>query len=158
MIDRTNVAALIPCYFEERLIRDVAQRTRAQLDTVLHLANWLVLAPILTAETRGMIDARRLALMPAGARVINISRGAVIDEEAMIESLRNGYLGGAYLDVFNREPLPSESPLWQLPNVILTPHNAAASQGKYKREAGLFFENLRRWGRGQPLVNEVDGG
>ena len=127
----------------------------ADLDRVLPQANWLVLAPVLTPETRGMIDARRIALLPRGARVINVSRGLVIDEAAMIEALHSGHLGGAYLDVFSKEPLPPESPLWLMPNVILTPHNSAVSSGKYQREADLFFENLTRWGNGQPLVNEV---
>jgi phosphoglycerate dehydrogenase-like enzyme len=129
--------------------------TPADLDRVLPAADWLVLAPILSPETRGMIDARRIALLPRGARVINISRGAVIDETAMIEALRSGQLGGAYLDVFEKEPLPADSPLWSLPNVILTPHNSAVSRGKFYREADLFFENLRRWATGRPLINEV---
>jgi phosphoglycerate dehydrogenase-like enzyme len=130
-------------------------RHPSELDAVLPAADWLVLAPILTPETRGMIDARRLALMPKGARLINISRGAVVDEQALIDALAGGQLGGAYLDVFLQEPLPVESPLWSLPNVILTPHNAANSRGKFRREALLFLENLQRWGRQEPLTNEV---
>jgi phosphoglycerate dehydrogenase-like enzyme len=126
-----------------------------ELDRVLVDADWLVLACTLTEETRGLVDARRLGLLKRGARLVNISRGAVVNEEALIEALQGGQLRGAYLDVFAKEPLPQDSPLWQMPNVIMTPHNAAISRGKYQREAGLFFENLRRWARDEALINEV---
>ncbi len=101
------------------------------------------------------MDARRLALLPQGARILNVARGAVIDEAAMIEGLESGRLGGAYLDVFTTEPLPEESPLWTLPNVIVTPHNSTATSGKYEREARLFLDNLTRWLRAETLANEV---
>jgi phosphoglycerate dehydrogenase-like enzyme len=127
----------------------------SNLDEVLPRADWLVLASLLTGETRRLIDARRLALLPAGAHLINVSRGAIVVEGALIESLERGHLGGAYLDVFEREPLLAESPLWDMKNVIVTPHNAAASNGKYEREARLFLDNLVRWGKGEPLINEV---
>jgi phosphoglycerate dehydrogenase-like enzyme len=127
----------------------------SELDTVLPEADWLALACPLTEETRGLIDARRLALLPDGARVLNVARGAVIDEDAMIECLRSGRLAGAYLDVFTQEPLPQESPLWAMANVIVTPHNATVSSGKYERECRLFLDNLRRWAAGEPLINEV---
>jgi phosphoglycerate dehydrogenase-like enzyme len=126
-----------------------------ELDRVLKDADWLVLACTLTDETRGLIDARRLALLKRGARFVNISRGAVVVEEDLIEALKSGQLRGAYMDVFAKEPLPAESPLWDMPNVVITPHNAAISSGKYRREADLFFQNLRRWSRGQPMLNEV---
>jgi phosphoglycerate dehydrogenase-like enzyme len=122
---------------------------------VLPKADWLVLACPLTDETRGLIDARRLDLLPAGARIANVARGAVIDEEAMIEALRAGRLAGAYLDVFTREPLPAESQLWDMPNVIVTPHNSTVSAGNRRRQAEIFLDNLRRWGRGEPLTNLV---
>jgi D-2-hydroxyacid dehydrogenase (NADP+) len=127
----------------------------SRLDEHLPSANWLVLASPLTEETRGLIDSRRLALLPDGARVLNVSRGAVIDEEALIRELESGRLGGAYLDVFAEEPLPAESPLWDLPDVIISPHNSTASINKDRREAELFFDNLRRWSRGTPLRNQV---
>ncbi|CAN5143915.1 hypothetical protein BH09PSE6_BH09PSE6_11510 [soil metagenome] len=97
------------------------------IDTILPQADWLVLACPLTAETRGLIDARRLALMPAGASIVNIARGAVIDEPALIAALQSGHLAAAYLDVFATEPLPADSPLWELPNVLMSAHCAGNS-------------------------------
>lgn len=127
----------------------------SKLDSVLPEANWLSLACPLTDETRGLIDARRFGLLPEKACVANVARGAVIDEDALIEGLQAGRLGGAYLDVFAREPLPEDSPLWDMPNVIITPHNATASASKYRRECEVFFDNLRRWATNQPLRNVV---
>lgn len=142
-----------------RLPRDQVDEMvpHAALDSVLPRADWLLLSCVLTEETRGLISRERLALLPAGARLINVSRGAVVDEDAVIDALREGRLGGAYLDVMRNEPLPPDSPLWDLPNVIISPHNAAASRGKYAREANLFLRNLVRWGKGEPLINEVTG-
>ncbi len=127
----------------------------AALDEVLPRADWIVLSCTLTEETRGLMNGTRLKLLPRGARLINVSRGAVVDEDAMIEALREGRLGGAYLDVMRKEPLPVDSPLWDMPNVIITPHNAAASRRKFGREGNIFLENLVRWGKGQSLINEV---
>ena len=118
-------------------------------------ADWLVIACPLTSETRGLIDAAALAALPKGARVINIARGAIVDEPALIRAIQSGHVGGAYLDVFQEEPLPSSSPLWDLPNVIVTPHDAAASRGNERRQYELFIENLKRLHRGEALVNEV---
>ena len=129
--------------------------SRERLDAILPRADWLVIACPLTAETRGLIDAQALARLPKGARVINIARGEIIDETALIEALRSGHLAGAYLDVFAQEPLPSESPLWDAPNVLVTPHNAGAARGNDQRVYEIFVENLWRWSRGEPLVNEV---
>jgi D-2-hydroxyacid dehydrogenase (NADP+) len=127
----------------------------AKLADVLPRADWLALACPLTDETRRMIDARALALLPRGARILNVARGEVIDEAALIEALRGGQIGGAYLDVFETEPLPADSPLWDLPNVIVTPHNSAVSSGNDSRAAAIFVRNLRHWAHGEPLVNEV---
>ncbi len=127
----------------------------ARLRELLPRADWLALACALTDETRGAIDANALALLPRGARVLNISRGGVIDEPALIEALRDGRLAGAYLDVFTEEPLPGSSPLWSLPNVIVTPHNSSISSGNEERRTAVFLRNLVRYGRGEPLVNEV---
>jgi phosphoglycerate dehydrogenase-like enzyme len=102
-----------------------------------------------------MVNAPLLAKLPRGAHIINISRGEVADEPALIAALQSGHLGGAYLDVFAQEPLPAESPLWDLPNVIVTPHNSAASTGNDLRINALFLDNLNRWAAGLPLVNEV---
>ena len=119
---------------------------------VLPRTQWLVLCAPLTEQTRGLIDARALAALPRGAHLLNVGRGPVVDGEALIEALRSGHLAGAYLDVFDVEPLPAESPLWTLPNVILTPHDSGASQGNTPRANAIFLEELERWQRGeQPL-------
>ncbi|MDP9602920.1 UNVERIFIED_ORG: phosphoglycerate dehydrogenase-like enzyme [Variovorax paradoxus] len=86
---------------------------------------------------------------------MNVSRGEVVDEAALIDALHNGALSGAYLDVFAHEPLPAGSPLWDLPNVIVTPHTAGHSDGNEARVATMFLDNLRRWVRGEPLLNRV---
>jgi phosphoglycerate dehydrogenase-like enzyme len=126
-----------------------------QLDELLPRADWLVIACPLTPETRGMIDGARLAQLPHGARLINISRGEIVDEVALIAALRDGQLGGAYLDVFAQEPLPADSPLWDLPNVLVSPHNSGVARGNDARVYRLFIDNLQRWQRGTALVNEV---
>lgn len=126
-----------------------------RLREVLNRADWLILACPLTAETRGLIDAEALAQLPQGARLINIARGEIVDEAALIESLRSQHLAGAYLDVFQQEPLPPDSPLWDMPNVLVTPHNSPAAAGNDRRVSEIFLENLGRWSRGEPLINEV---
>ena len=125
------------------------------LHEVLPSADWLVLACALTPDTRGLIGARELTLLPAHCRLINVSRGDVVDESALIDALRTGRLAGAYLDVFKHEPLPEDSPLWNLPNVIVTPHSAGFSDGNEERVADMFLDNLGRWARGEPLRNRV---
>jgi phosphoglycerate dehydrogenase-like enzyme len=127
----------------------------AQLDDVLPRADWLVLACPLTAETRGLIGKEALARLRPSAHLINVARGQIVDEAALIDSLRRGALAGAYLDVFEREPLPPDSPLWDLPNVLISPHDSGASTGNPLRASELFLANLERWLRGEPLVNEV---
>jgi phosphoglycerate dehydrogenase-like enzyme len=129
--------------------------TLDRLSEVLPSVDWLVLALPLTTETRHTLDADAIALLPPRARVINIGRGALIDEAALVAALRSGGLAGAGLDVFEVEPLPSESPLWDLPNVILTPHSSGTNPGNNERAAAMFFENLRRFRAGEPLRNEV---
>jgi phosphoglycerate dehydrogenase-like enzyme len=127
----------------------------ARLRELLPRADWLALTCALTDQTRGVIDAEALALLPRGARVLNVARGGVVDEPALIAALREGQIGGAYLDVFAEEPLPVESPLWTLPNVIVTPHNSAVSRGSERRQTEVFLRNLVRYGRGEPLQNEA---
>jgi D-2-hydroxyacid dehydrogenase (NADP+) len=129
--------------------------TPDQLDVLLPRAEWLMLACPLTAETRKLITAQRLALLPKGAHIINIARGEVIDEAAMIAALQSGQLAGAYLDVFEQEPLPAESPLWDMPNVLVTPHNSSSALGNERRVFEVFVRNLERWQRGDALLNEV---
>jgi len=127
----------------------------AALRGLLARCDWLVIACPLTPETRGLVDAAAIAALPKGARVINVARGEIVDEPALIEALRSGHLAGAYLDVFETEPLPPESPLWELPNVLVTPHNSSAAAGNDARVLEIFLDNLARWHRGAPLVNEV---
>lgn len=122
---------------------------------VLPRADWLVLACPLSERTRGLIDAEALARLPAGAHLVNVARGEVVDEAALIDALRRGALAGAYLDVFAQEPLPPASPLWELPGVIVTPHAAGHSDGNESRVAAIFLDNLRRWTRGEPLMNQM---
>lgn len=125
------------------------------LAELLPRCHWLAIACPLTAETRRLIDAPMLARLPPGARVINVARGEVVDEAALVAALAAGRIGGAYLDVFEKEPLAPESPLWDMPNVIVTPHNCGASSGNDARVLALFGANLERWLSGQQLVNEV---
>jgi phosphoglycerate dehydrogenase-like enzyme len=125
------------------------------LSSVLPRTDWLVLACPLTARTRGLVDAAALALLPAGAHLINVARGEVVDEPALIAALESGRLAGAYLDVFAHEPLPAASPLWAMETVIATPHSAGFSDGNAERVFGIFVENLRRWRDQQALVNLV---
>jgi phosphoglycerate dehydrogenase-like enzyme len=126
-----------------------------RLGEVLPRADWLALTCPLTDETRGWIDADAIGRLPEGAHLLNVARGEVVDEAALIAALRGGHLAGAYLDVFEVEPLPEASPLWSLPNVIVTPHAASISAGSRARQAEIFLENLARWARGEPLAHGV---
>jgi D-2-hydroxyacid dehydrogenase (NADP+) len=125
------------------------------LDSLLPACDWLVIACPLVPETRNLIDARRLALMKPAAGIANIARGEIIDEAAMVEALKAGRIKQAYLDVFHTEPLPASSPLWDLPNVLISPHNAGASTGTYARGVEIFMRNLQRYLQAQPLINEA---
>jgi phosphoglycerate dehydrogenase-like enzyme len=131
-------------------------RPPSALRDLLPRCDWLVIACPLTPETRGMIDAAAIAALPRGARIVNVARGEIVDEAALIGALESGQLAGAYLDVFQAEPLATDSPLWNLPNVLVTPHNAGAASGNEERVLGIFLDNLGRWQRGAPLVNEVE--
>ena len=127
------------------------------LDAELPSADVLVLAAPHTRETRGLVTAERLDRLPEGAMLVNVARGALVDEAAMVARLRNGRLRGAVLDVFSREPLPSDDPLWHLPQVLLTPHVSAVSpEGFWERALALFLDNWRRFDRGDRLTNLVD--
>lgn len=126
------------------------------LHELLPQADFLVLVAPHTDETEGMIGASELAALPPGAALINIGRGALVDEPALLDSLTSGHLGGAYLDVFEEEPLPADSPLWTLPNVLVSPHSASTSDREDRRITDLFTDNLRRWLDGRPLRNVLD--
>lgn len=131
---------------------------QADLNAVLPKADWLVLACPLTPETRGLVSAERLALLPSGARLVNIGRGALVDEAALAEALIGGRLAGAYSDVFVEEPLPPTSPLWAAPNMLISAHSAGAVQGFADRATQIFIHNLKARIQGQPLRNLADFG
>ncbi len=126
------------------------------LRELLPQADFLVLVAPHTDETEGMIGASELAALPRGAALVNIGRGALVDEPALVDSLTSGHLGGAYLDVFAEEPLPADSPLWEMPNVLVSPHSASTSDRENRRITELFTDNLRRWLDGRPLRNVLD--
>ena len=118
-------------------------------------AHAIVVTLPLTDETRGLIDRQTIGRMRDGAIFVNVGRGKVVDEEALIEALRSGKLAGAALDVTFKEPLPPESPLWEMENVILSPHTAALSWHENERIVELFAENLRRYLHGDELLSRV---
>ncbi len=130
----------------------------AGLDAALHETDILVIAAPDTPETTNLVDRRRLSLLPAHAVVVNVGRGSLIDEQAMIEMLQAGRLRGAALDVFAKEPLPADSPLWAMPNVIVSPHSASTVTHENDRLVDLFIDNLHRYLDGRPLVNVFDHG
>jgi phosphoglycerate dehydrogenase-like enzyme len=128
----------------------------SKLDEALPQADFVVLAAPETPETRKMIGAREFALMKPSAYFLNVSRGALVDEPALISALAERRIAGAALDVASQEPLPPENPLWKLDNVFITPHMSAASEHLWERQTDLLMENLERWFAGDELLNRVD--
>jgi glyoxylate/hydroxypyruvate reductase A len=126
------------------------------LDSLLGEVEILVVMLPLTAETRGLMNAARLRTMRPGAKLINAARGAIVDEDALIACLTDGQLGGATLDVFVAEPLPAASPLWAMPNVLITPHLASITVPE--TAARDVAESIRRVGRGEPPLHRIDPG
>ena len=126
-----------------------------RLGSVMAAADVLVLAAPWTGETNRLVDAVALSNMKRGSVLINVARGQLVDEDALAAAVSRGHLAGAALDVFNEEPLPATSPLWSLPNVIVTPHAAALSAGNQARQAEIFLANLRRYALDEPLVSVV---
>jgi phosphoglycerate dehydrogenase-like enzyme len=126
------------------------------LDELLRASDIVVVTAPLTEETAGLIGAEQLGEMREDAWIINVSRGRLIDELALRRALEAGWIGGAVLDVFSEEPLPADSPLYQTPNLIITPHTSWASDRVVERSVDLFVENLRRDRAGEPLRNLVD--
>jgi phosphoglycerate dehydrogenase-like enzyme len=125
-------------------------------DRFLEECDAIVITAALTPETEGRFDARAFARMRAGSWLVNIARGKIVRESDLVSALRAGHPAAAALDVFEREPLPEESPLYRLDNVILTPHISGLSTGFWPRETALFRANLARWLEGRPLWNRVD--
>ncbi|MEX2143672.1 MAG: D-2-hydroxyacid dehydrogenase [Anaerolineales bacterium] len=126
------------------------------LRSMLKECDVVVVTVPLTDETRGMLGASQLAAMNPGAFLIDVSRGGVVDHDALTAALKNGHLAGAGLDVFPEEPLPADSPLWAMPNVIISPHVAGLSPHYMERAFSLFKENLRRYVSGEELLNQLD--
>jgi len=122
-----------------------------RLDEMLSISDWFVVTAPLVESTRGLIDAGRLARLKRGAHLILVSRGGIVDEDALAEAIRSGHLGGAALDATDPEPPAPESPLWDLPNVIISPHVSADSPQMWQRRREIFKENLRRYLAGEPL-------
>lgn len=130
--------------------------TADRLREALPRCDFVILVVPVTAATRGMMGVAELRAMKRTAFLVNIARGSVVDEPALITALREGVIAGAALDVFDEEPLPADSPLWTLPNVILTPHVAGEPADYARRVAGVFLDNVARWRRHEPLRNVVD--
>ncbi|HYR93723.1 MAG TPA: D-2-hydroxyacid dehydrogenase [Methylomirabilota bacterium] len=127
-----------------------------ELSRVAAEADYLVVAAPLTPATRGAVSKQVIAAMKPTAWLVNIARGPIVDELALIDALRGGKLGGAALDTFAKEPLPADSPLWAMPNVVITPHTSNSSPKVRERTLALFVENVRRYKAGEPLLNLVD--
>ena len=126
------------------------------LPELLAEADFVVLATPLTPDTEGMIDDAALSGMKPGAWLINIARGRLVDERALLRALRESRIGGAVLDTFAEEPLAQSSPFYDLPNAIVTPHTSWSSTRVLDRSVGLFCDNLRRFATGEPLLNVID--
>jgi len=130
--------------------------TRDQWEAALSAADFVVIAAPATPETRHLLGPHEIALLGPEAVVINIGRGWVVDQNALIDALQKGKIGGAALDVFEEEPLPSSSPLWKMENVLISPHSASTVPAENRRIAALFANNIRRYSSGQPLINRFD--
>jgi phosphoglycerate dehydrogenase-like enzyme len=126
------------------------------LEDVAAEADYLAIAAPLTRATRGAISREVIGRMKKTAWIVNIARGAIVDEDALVDALRHGRLGGAGLDAFTTEPLPADHPLWTLENVLISPHSSNSSPRVQERTVALFVENLRRFKADQPLLNQVD--
>ena len=128
----------------------------SDLDRVLSEADYAIVAAPETPRTRAMIGAKQFAAMKPSAFLLNLSRGSLVDEAALTDALQKRRIAGAAIDVTEREPLPSDSPLWALENVFITPHTSAATEELWDRQTNLLIENLERWFAGRELINLVD--
>ncbi|MFB7568854.1 D-2-hydroxyacid dehydrogenase [Streptomyces sp. NPDC056165] len=126
------------------------------LDRLVARADWVIAAAPLTEETRGMFDARRFGLMQPSARFINVGRGQLVDEEALVRALADRWIAGAALDVFQDEPLTPDSPLWRVPGLVVSPHMSGDTVGWQDELAAQFVDLYGRWEAGEPLPNVVD--
>jgi phosphoglycerate dehydrogenase-like enzyme len=128
----------------------------SQLDEILAQADYVLLCTPVTPATTGIMNASRLSKMKADAYLINVARGPLIDEGALLDALQHRRIAGAALDVFNQEPLPADSPFWSLDNILITPHTAAVTERLWERHYRLIVDNMNRFMAGLPLLNEVD--
>ena len=128
----------------------------AQVDEVFRQSDYIVLAAPVTAHTKAIAGGKRIALMKPDACLINVARGQLVDEDALAAALRERRIGGAALDVFPKEPLPPDSPLWDVPGLLITPHTAALTEKLWGRHYELFSDNLRGYMRGETLLGVVD--
>jgi D-2-hydroxyacid dehydrogenase (NADP+) len=128
----------------------------AKLHEALPYADYVLISAPETAETKHLIGTAQIARMKPGARLINVGRGSLLDENALVQALESGALGGAALDVAQTEPLPAESPLWNAPNLFITPHTSGVSDRLWDRQASILIELLERWFDGRELFNRVD--
>ncbi|MDR3193199.1 MAG: D-2-hydroxyacid dehydrogenase, partial [Treponema sp.] len=133
-----------------------SQENGDTIDELLKESDIVALAMSLSDNTRHMIDERAFSLMKPTAYLINMARGAVVDEQALYNALVNKTIAGCGSDVFEKEPLPSESPLWDLPNIYITPHNTPAVQDKVAASMRYILENIRHYKAGESLVNVLD--
>jgi D-2-hydroxyacid dehydrogenase (NADP+) len=138
------------CTHAERIVAS------SRLGEVLPEVDYVVIAAPETAETKHLIGAAQIAQMKRGARLINVARGSLLDEAALVRALESGALGGAALDVAETEPLPPESPLWKAPNLFITPHTSAVSDRLWHRQTSLILDLLERWFDGREMFNRVD--
>ncbi|MCW4049910.1 MAG: D-2-hydroxyacid dehydrogenase [Candidatus Bathyarchaeota archaeon] len=127
-----------------------------ELNLMLSESDFVVLICPETEETRGLMGEEELASMKKGSVLINIARGSIVEEEALIRLLKSGHLGGAALDVASKEPLPPESPLWDMPNVIISPHSASTADSENEKLTEIFVDNLHRYLNGKPFRNLLD--
>lgn len=127
-----------------------------RLHELLSLSDWIVITAALTSETQGLIGKPEFDVMKSTSFIINIARGPIIQENAMIQALMDKKIAGAGLDVFETEPLPKDSPLWNMKNVVITPHSAGGTPKYMERLLDIFTQNLIRYQNGEPLINVVD--
>jgi phosphoglycerate dehydrogenase-like enzyme len=139
-----------------RVVGLISKSTDAELHDALRTCDYLVICVPDTERTRGLIGKRELGLMKRSSVLINVARGSVVDEDALAEALAGNRVRGAGLDVFRKEPLPSDSPLWALPNVLVTPHVSAVTRRYWDRQLDLILDNITRYLQGEPLRNVVD--
>jgi D-2-hydroxyacid dehydrogenase (NADP+) len=145
-----------PMFRERYHMADELWLVDTHLDELLRRADVLVCCAPLTKRTHRMLGPRQFALMKDGSYVVNVTRGKIIDTDALLAAVQSKKLAGAGLDVTDPEPLPDDHPLWKEPNVIITPHKAGGSPQTLKREQGIYVENLKRYVNGLPMLNVVD--